>query len=221
MLYGREKNSYRRTRRSWKRSNFRLWKPLIFLTGSRYLSTVGTITGKLNFKHQNMKERKRVTVSTCAYGLLFPVTQRYTSEQFTENIVYDILNSPWFRKVWVATILDNVLNPLLYTFSIQVAWRKTLFIFVKSIGIRVSFVLFCFALFFRGEGLVFVCFTQQSSLLKPVHLFILLIIWSYVFVFNRELLLFMFIKPNIFILFEKTGYLRKIVMQNIVKCYIR
>ena len=42
------------------------------------------------------------------------------------------------------------------------------------------FVLFRFVLlcFFRGggEGLVFVCFTQQSSLLKPVHLFILLII---------------------------------------------
>ena len=72
---------------------------LFFLTGSWYLSTVGTITGKLNFKHENMKEGERVTVSTCAYGLLFPVTQRYTCEQFTENIVDDILNSPGFRKV--------------------------------------------------------------------------------------------------------------------------
>ena len=60
---------------------------LVFLTGSRYLPTVGTITGKLNFKHQNIKEGERVTVGTCAYGLLFPVTQRYTSEHFTENIV--------------------------------------------------------------------------------------------------------------------------------------
>ena len=47
---------------------------LFFLTGSRYLPTVGTITGKLSFKHQNIKEGEQVTVSTCAYGLLFPVT---------------------------------------------------------------------------------------------------------------------------------------------------
>ena len=37
-----------------------------FLTGSRYLPTAGAITGKLNFKHQNIKEGERVTVSTCA-----------------------------------------------------------------------------------------------------------------------------------------------------------
>ena len=49
---------------------------LFFLTGSRYLSTVGTITGKLNFKHQNIKEEERVAVSTGAYSFLFPVTQR-------------------------------------------------------------------------------------------------------------------------------------------------
>ena len=72
---------------------------LVFLTGSRYLPTVGTITGKLNFKHQNIKEGEQVTVSTCAYSLLFPVTQRYTDEHFTENIVDDILNSPRFGKV--------------------------------------------------------------------------------------------------------------------------
>ena len=81
---------------------------LVFLTGSRYLPTVWTITRKLNYKHQNIKEGERVTVSTCAYGILFPVTQRYTSEHFTENILDDILNSPGFGKVWVATILDNV-----------------------------------------------------------------------------------------------------------------
>ena len=45
---------------------------LVFLTASQYLQTVGTITGKLNFKHQNIKEGEWVTVSTCAYGLLFP-----------------------------------------------------------------------------------------------------------------------------------------------------
>ena len=72
---------------------------LVFLTGSRYLPAVGTITEKLNFKHQNIKEEERVTVSTCAYGLLFPVTQRYTGEHFTENIVDDILDSPRFGKV--------------------------------------------------------------------------------------------------------------------------
>ena len=72
---------------------------LVFLTRSRYLPIVGTITGKLNFKRQNIKEGERVTVSTCAYGLLFPVTQRYTGEHFTENIVDDILNSPGFGKV--------------------------------------------------------------------------------------------------------------------------
>ena len=81
---------------------------LFFLTGSWYLVTVGAITGKLNFKHQNIKERERVTVSTCAYGLLFPVTRKYTGEHFMENIVDGILNSPGFGKVRVATILDNV-----------------------------------------------------------------------------------------------------------------
>ena len=50
---------------------------LFFLIGSRYLQTVATITGKLNFKHQNIKEGERVTMSTFAYRLLFPVTQRY------------------------------------------------------------------------------------------------------------------------------------------------
>ena len=63
---------------------------LFFLTGSQCLPTVGTITEKLTFKRQNVKEGERVTVSTCTYGLLFPVTQRYTSEHFTENIVDDI-----------------------------------------------------------------------------------------------------------------------------------
>ena len=47
-------------------------------------------------------------MSNCAYGLLFPVTQKYTGEHFTENIVDDILNYPGFGKVLVATILDNV-----------------------------------------------------------------------------------------------------------------
>ena len=69
---------------------------LVFLIGSQCLRTVGTITGKLNFKHQNIKKGERVTVSTCAYGLLF---QKYTGEHFTENIVDDILNSPGFGKI--------------------------------------------------------------------------------------------------------------------------
>ena len=47
---------------------------LFFLTGSRYLPTVGTITGKLNFKHQNIREGERVTLTTCTYRILFPVT---------------------------------------------------------------------------------------------------------------------------------------------------
>ena len=72
---------------------------LFFLTGSWYLPTVGTITGKLNFQHQNIKEGERVTVCSCAYCLLFPVTQRYTGEHFTENVVDNILNSPGFGKV--------------------------------------------------------------------------------------------------------------------------
>ena len=66
---------------------------LFFLTGSRYLPTVGTITGKLSFKNQNIKEGERVTVSTCAYGLLFPVTRKYTGKHFMENIVDDIFMS--------------------------------------------------------------------------------------------------------------------------------
>ena len=70
---------------------------LFFLTGSRYLPTVGTITGKLNFKHQNIKEGERVTVSTCAYSLLVPVTQRlliqdtsYTSYPIKSKLISKI-----------------------------------------------------------------------------------------------------------------------------------
>ena len=70
---------------------------LFFLTGSRYLPTVGTITGKLNFKHQNIKEGDRVTVSTCAYSLLVPVTQRlliqdtsYTSYPIKSKLISKI-----------------------------------------------------------------------------------------------------------------------------------
>ena len=37
---------------------------LFFLTGSRYLPTAGTITGKLNFENQNIKEGDWVTVSS-------------------------------------------------------------------------------------------------------------------------------------------------------------
>ena len=47
---------------------------LFFRTGLPYLPTVGTITGKLNFKHQNIKEGERVTLTTCTYRILFPVT---------------------------------------------------------------------------------------------------------------------------------------------------
>ena len=100
-------------------------------------------------------------------------------------------------------------------------YRHTCFFFVFC------FVFLCSIFFFfragmegRGLFLFLVCFTQQSSLLKPVHLFILLIIWSYVFVFNNYMELLLFRLPNIFILFENTGCLRK-MMQNIVKCYIR
>ena len=39
---------------------------LFFLIGSRYLPTVATITGKLNFKHQNIKKGEQVTVSAFA-----------------------------------------------------------------------------------------------------------------------------------------------------------
>ena len=39
---------------------------VFFLTGSRYVPTVGTITGKLSFKHQNIKEGQRVTMSPSA-----------------------------------------------------------------------------------------------------------------------------------------------------------
>ena len=70
---------------------------LVFLTRSRYLPTVVTITGKLNFKHQDIKSL--VTVSICAYGIFFPVNQRYIGEHFTENVVDDILNSLGFGKV--------------------------------------------------------------------------------------------------------------------------
>ena len=97
--------------------------------------------------------------------------------------------------------------------------KMTLFIFVKSTGIRISFALFFVLLFcvlidwfiylfifFGGGGFWFlVCFTQQSSLLKPVHyLFILLIMWSYNFVFNSYEELLLFRLTNVFILFENT-----------------
>ena len=39
---------------------------LFFLIGSRYLPTVATITGKLNFKHKKNKKGEQVTVSAFA-----------------------------------------------------------------------------------------------------------------------------------------------------------
>ena len=111
---------------------------------------------------------------------------------------------PWIWESMSSHYSGQRLKP--FIIYIQVAWRKTLFNFVKSIGIRVSLFL--------------VCFSQQSSLLKPVHLFVFLIIWSYVFVSTIIGSFYCLRLPNIFILFENTGCLRK-MMQNIVKCYIR
>ena len=98
MLYDREKN-ISVLGEAEKEVTLDFEDLLFFLTGLWYLPTVGTITGKLNFQHQNIKEGEWVTVCSCAYGLLFPVTQRYTGEHFTENIVDNILNSPGFGKV--------------------------------------------------------------------------------------------------------------------------
>ena len=193
----------------------------------------------MNFKHQNIKEGERVSRSTCAYGLLFPVTERYTSGHFTENIIADILNSPVFGKVQIAINLDNFKNPLLYTFMLL---EERPYSFLQKV-LAYMFLLFCFLFYFftllflhfllfsffflggggeGGEG-VFLFYTVViiTSLLKPVHLFILLILWSYVFVFRncRELLLFTF-ALNIFTMFENTGCLRK-MMPNIVKYYIQ
>ena len=122
---------------------------------------------------------------------------------------------------------------------IQVAWRKTLFIFVKSIGIRVPFllyfVLFLGVLFFFGGGgrgrggeeggeemvLVFVfslfytvvIMTYNGTLIYPFGYMIM-------FLFSTIIGSFYCLRlPNIFILFVITGCLRKMT-QNIVKCYI-
>ena len=134
------------------------------MTGSRYPSTVGTITGKPNFKHQNIKEGEWVTVGTCAYD-----HPKIYLETFYEKHIQWHFKLP---KIWESIsshYSGQHLKP--FVIYIQVAWRKTLFIFVKSIGIRVSFVLFfvlyfCvlfyfilfyyyYYFFFRGRVLVF------------------------------------------------------------------
>ena len=66
MFYGREKTIISAHGEGEKEVTLDFEDLLFFLIGSRYLPTVATITGKLNFKHQNIKEGEQVTVSTFA-----------------------------------------------------------------------------------------------------------------------------------------------------------
>lgn len=67
---------------------------LKFLTGSRFISS--SLKIKIRFDHVAIG---RVRVSTCQNEIKFPVHQRYTGDDFSQNFTEDILNSPGFGNV--------------------------------------------------------------------------------------------------------------------------
>lgn len=69
---------------------------LFFLTGSKFLPPLSLGKGKLTFCSE---QKKRVTVSTCTLKVTFPLDERYKGENFTANIIEDIIASPGFGSV--------------------------------------------------------------------------------------------------------------------------
>eukprot|EP00112_Aurelia_sp_Birch-Aquarium-sp1_P020429 Seg527.2 transcript_id=Seg527.2/GoldUCD/mRNA.D3Y31 product="G2/M phase-specific E3 ubiquitin-protein ligase" protein_id=Seg527.2/GoldUCD/D3Y31 len=72
---------------------------LFFATGSRFLLPVSLGKGTIEFMHGCKALGRRVQVSTCSLKLTFPVTNRYSGNDFTANITEDIIESPGFGTV--------------------------------------------------------------------------------------------------------------------------
>ena len=72
---------------------------LFFATGSRFLPPVSMGKGTIEFMHGCKALGRRVQVSTCSLKLTIPVTERYSGNNFTANIVQDIIESPGFGTV--------------------------------------------------------------------------------------------------------------------------
>ena len=70
-----------------------------FLTGSKYVLPSMKGQGVVKFYHPNDAEYgQRVTVRTCTYEIIFPITKRYygSSNDFVVNFCEDILSAPGF-----------------------------------------------------------------------------------------------------------------------------
>lgn len=72
---------------------------LFFATGSRFLPPVSLGKGTIEFMHGCKALGRRVQVSTCSLKLTFRVTNRYSGNDFTANIIEDIIESPGFGTV--------------------------------------------------------------------------------------------------------------------------
>ena len=81
-----------------KSLSMKLEDVLFFLTGSKFLPSISIGSGRIIFDHDSDQER-RISVSTCALKLTFPICERYMSEEFTTNIMDDIISSPGFGMV--------------------------------------------------------------------------------------------------------------------------
>lgn len=81
-----------------KSLSMKLEDVLFFLTGSKFLPSVRMGTGRIIFDHDSLQER-RISVSTCALKIIFPICERYTNEEFTKNIMEDIISAPGFGMV--------------------------------------------------------------------------------------------------------------------------
>jgi len=66
----------------------------MFLTGSPYVSKTDSIG--VYFQHDKIG---RMTISTCNLEIYIPVSATYTGDNFSNNIVFDIINSPGFGCV--------------------------------------------------------------------------------------------------------------------------
>ena len=74
---------------------------LQFATGARAIPSSGfPRTPELIFDH-SAEEGRRITANTCAIGFTIPVNKRYlcSLEDFTQNMVEDIISAPTFGMV--------------------------------------------------------------------------------------------------------------------------
>ncbi len=82
-----------------KRLLIQLEDVLFFATGSKFIPPLSMGRGTIDFMHDCDSFGRRVQVSTCSLRLTFPVTNRYTSDSFSNNIIEDIVESPGFGQV--------------------------------------------------------------------------------------------------------------------------